>query len=75
MGFRYLVDGECIVCKRHTHYFCDHCGRFVCEDHFVTVRMPEKKSMEEYILCPDCAKKNKKPRLRVKNISPIDPLQ
>ncbi len=58
MGFRLHYDGRCCVCKTHCVYFCDHCGRYVCDEHWVKKPIPN--TFKKFLFCPDCAKKNKK---------------
>lgn len=58
MGHRYAMDGKCVVCDKYTDFFCDSCGRFICENDWI-----EKESGNvgnPTILCPRCAKAGKK---------------
>lgn len=68
MGFHYHWDGRCYICKSHTDTFCDHCGRYICEDH--QKRKSISHTFKKFIFCPECAKKNKKainPKTKVCN--------
>jgi len=58
MGHRFNMDGKCYYCKKDTDIFCDACGRWICPKH--TVLREVDLSMEEYKICPECAKLNKK---------------
>ncbi|MBN1156438.1 hypothetical protein JXA85_02395 [Candidatus Woesearchaeota archaeon] len=53
--------GLCYVCKKPTSVFCDECNKWVCENHFKTIKISHD---EEIDLCLECAK-HVKPGVRV----------
>ncbi|MFW6449783.1 MAG: hypothetical protein ACOCZ6_01905 [Nanoarchaeota archaeon] len=59
MGSRYNFQGKCIECGRYTHDYCDHCGRYLCEEHRF-IKHP-KHGKKEFVFCEGCYKKNRKP--------------
>ncbi len=53
--------GLCSVCKKATSFFCDECNKWVCDNHFRTIKVAHENDIH---LCPECAK-NAKPGVRV----------
>jgi len=59
MGYLTHVDGRCYVCNKHTDIFCDHCSRYICDEHRYEREI--ERTFKKFVFCKDCEKENKKP--------------
>lgn len=59
MGYLTHVDGRCYVCNTHTDIFCDHCSRYICEEH--RMERPIERTFKNFVFCKDCEKQKKQP--------------
>lgn len=48
-------DSECVVCGKIVETYCDACGNYICEKHSI-----KDDSLNSYVFCEKCKKKNKK---------------
>lgn len=73
MGYVFQKDGECYMCGAHSEFFCDHCLRYICDDHKKKKKL--KAGKKTLTMCPDCYKKGKnvvKPYRRYANAAYSD---
>jgi RNase P subunit RPR2 len=52
-GF-YNTHFECKFCGKPSELACDHCGRFICDNHAIEKRV--ENAYPDSIFCPDCFK-------------------